>query len=99
MYSVLWPRGMQVIEETSPASRLDSLEGKTVGELWGWIYRGDVIFPAIERELARRFAGIRFVSYEEFGSTHGAEEAKVLAALPEKLKETGCEAVISGVGC
>ncbi len=99
MYEVVWPRGRRTVESAHLAKRLDTLGGKTVCELWDWAYRGDNIFPMIEKELAKRYPGIRFVSYEAFGSTHGAEEAKVLAALPDKLKQNKCDAVISGVGC
>lgn len=99
MYEVVWPRGKKVVEVARFAQRLDTLEGKTIGFLWDWIFRGDEIFPVIERELAKRYAGIKFIGYKEFGSTHGREEAQVLAALPEKLKQHHCDAVLSGMGC
>ena len=99
MYEVVWPRGRRVVEHALYARRLDTLEGKTIGEVWDWIYMGDKIFPWIEKELAKRYPGIRFIGYEAFGSTHGADEANVLAALPDKLKQNKCDAVISGVGC
>ncbi len=98
-YEVLWPRGRKVVEGAYLAKRLDALEGKTVGFLWDWVFRGDEIFPVLEKELAKRYSGIKFVSYEEFGSTGGAKGADVLADLPDKLKENRCDAVISGVGC
>ena len=60
---------------------------------------GDDIFPMIEEELSKRYPGIKFVSYHEFGSTHGGSEPEVLAALPAKLKQNKCDAVISGIGC
>ncbi|MBI2987030.1 MAG: hypothetical protein HYY45_09710 [Deltaproteobacteria bacterium] len=81
------------------AKRLDTLDGKTIGELWNLDFHGDELFRTLETELTRLYPGIKFVSYEVFGSTHGAKEAAVLAALPDKLCENGCEAVISGVGC
>ncbi len=99
MYEVVWPRGKKTVETIRLAKRFDTLEGKTICALWNWVFRGDQIFPIIERELAKRYHGIKFVSYEAFGSTHGAEEAKVIAALPDKLKQNKCDAVISGVGC
>ena len=98
-YEVVWPRGKRPMETFHFAKRLDTLEGKTVCALWDWIFRGEQIFPAIEKELAKRYPGIRFVSYETFGSTHGGKEAETLAALPDKLKQNKCDAVISGIGC
>ncbi len=98
-YEVVWPRGKKVVESARFARRLETLAGKTVGFLWDWLFRGDQIFPVIEKELANQYPGIKFVGYEEFGSTHGGKEAEVLAALPDKLKRYKCDAVISGVGC
>ena len=99
MYEVVWPGGRRTTGIIRPAQRLDTLEGKTVCALWDWVFHGDKIFPMIEKELAKRYPESKFVSYEVFGSTHGGEETKALAALPDKLKQNKCDAVISGVGC
>ncbi len=98
-YQVVWPRGKKVVERQAPARRLDSLNGKTVAELWDFVFRGEEIFPLIESELSTRFAGVRFLSPDRFGNTHCTEEREVLAALPDRLRELGVDAVISGMGC
>lgn len=98
-YEVVWPRGKSTMQSRRLAKRLDTLNDKTVGELWEWVFRGDEIFPVVERELAKRYSGIKFVNYEKFGNTMGKDNKQVLAALPEKLKEYKVDAVISGVGC
>jgi hypothetical protein len=98
-YAVVWPRSARTAKLTRLAARPDSLRGKTVAELWDYIFRGDEIFPILEAELSRRFPDTRFISYKVFGSTHGSEERDVLAKLPAKLKEQGADAVISGMGC
>ena len=99
MYEVVWPRGRKAVEPVRFAERFETLEGKTVCELWDWVFHGDKIFPVIERELTKRYHGMKFVSYEEFGNIHGRDEAQVLSALPDKFKQNRCDAVISGVGC
>jgi hypothetical protein len=96
---VLWPRGRRTVEVLPIAKRLPSLEGKTIAHVWDYMFRGDEIFPILEEALARRFPGVRFVPYEAFGSTHGADEHAVVAALPDKLREHGVDAVISGMAC
>jgi hypothetical protein len=98
-YEVVWPRGKRVDTGARLAKRLDTLEGKVVCELWDWIFKGDQMFAVWERELAKRYPGIQFVSWREFGEIHGANEKAVLAALPEKLQQHHCDAVICGVGC
>jgi hypothetical protein len=98
-YQVLWPRGEKTIEVTALAPRLDSLDGKKVCQLWDYLFRGDEIFALLEEEMRARYPGIEFVSYEEFGSTHGEDETKILEELPARLKALGVDAVISGMGC
>ncbi len=98
-YSVVWPRGAKTLEIRPLAKRLDTLKGKTVCELWDYLFRGDEIFPMFEEYLAQRYPGIKFIGYKEFGSTHGAHEKEILANLPAKLKQLGADAVISGMGC
>ncbi len=99
VYEVVWPSGRRVTEGATYAHRLNTLEGKTICELWDYAFQGDKIFPMVEKELARRYPGIKFVGYDTFGSTHGGDEAKTLAALKDKFKQYQCDAVISGMGC
>ncbi len=96
---VLWPRGRKTAELTPLARRLDTLDGKTVGQLWDDLFRGDEIFPMLEDELRHRFPGVKFVNYRTFGSTHGRDERTVIAELPERLRQNGVDAVISGMAC
>lgn len=98
-YPVVWPRGRRVNTGARLARRLSTLEGKVVAQLWDWVFKGDKMFAVWERKLAKRFPGVKFVSWREFGEIHGANEAEVLAGLPQKLKDFGVDAVICGVGC
>jgi hypothetical protein len=68
-------------------------------QLWDYVFRGDEVYALIEEAFQKRFPGVRFVSWREFGSTHGGEEREVVALLPKKFKELGVDAVISGMGC
>ena len=98
-YRVVWPRGARTMQASDVAPRLTTLEGKTIGQLWDDLFRGDEIFPILEEELSRRFPGVRFVRYETFGSTHGRHEQRVLAELPDMLERHEVDAVISGMAC
>jgi len=98
-YDVVWPRGKSTISGAKLAKRLNTLEGKVVAELWDWVFKGDIMFQAFEDELSKRYPGIKFISWKEFGEIHGGKEKEVLAALPQKLKDFGVDAVICGVGC
>jgi hypothetical protein len=99
IFEVAWPRGPSAVKIIPLAKRLDTLAGKTIGEMWDWIFRGDEIFPVVEKELADRYPGVKFVSYKEFGNPHSANEPKVYEELPALAQKHGCDAFIVGVGC
>ncbi|MBI4195584.1 MAG: hypothetical protein HY526_10950 [Betaproteobacteria bacterium] len=98
-YAALWPRSPRQVELKPLSRRLDTLAGKTVAQLWDYVFRGDEVFELLEEGLKARFPGIRFVSWREFGSTHGGEEHEVVASLPRRFRELGVDAVVSGMGC
>jgi hypothetical protein len=99
VYRVVWPRGRRIVERAALARRPTTLDGITIAFLWDHVFRGDEIFPIVEREIAARFRDVTFVSWETFGSIYGGEERKTIAALPERLRARGVDAVVSAVGC
>jgi len=98
-YEALWPRSPRQAKVKSLAPRLDTLAGKTIAQVWDYVFRGNEIFEFLEEGLKARLLGDKFVSWREFGSTHGGDEREVVASLPKKFKEMGVDAVISGMGC
>ena len=98
-YEAYWPRAPRQQRTRALAPRLETLNGKTVAQLWDQLFKGDVVFEILEESLKARFPGVKFVSWREFGSTHGGDEKEALAALPEKFKALGVDAVISGMAC
>ena len=98
-YEAYWPRSprQQLARELAP--RLDTLEGKTVAQLWDELFKGDVVFELLEEGLKKRYPGINFVNWRTFGSTHGGNEKAALAALPQKLRDLRVDAVMSGMAC
>ncbi len=99
IHDVVWPRAARQMEIAPVAPRLDTLEGKTVAQLWDYLFRGDEVFDHLEAGLKERYPSIKFVSWKDFGSTHGADERQLPAALPQKMETLGVDAVISGMGC
>ena len=97
-YDVVWPLGKSAYTVTPTGAGVASLEGKTICELWDVLFKGEVVFPLLRELLEKRYPGVNFVPYSEFGGTHGAQEAKTIADLPQKLAQHRCDAVISGIG-
>ena len=96
-YKTLWPRGRKASKLIPFAQRVNNLAGKTVGELWDGIFRGDEIFPILEKELLDRYPGVKFAKWTEFprDGDHGFPDWK---AHPDLLAEKGCSAIIVATG-
>ena len=98
-YEALWPRSPRQSKIKPLAKRLDTLDGKTIAQVWDQVFRGDEVFEFLEEGIKARYPTAKFVSWKAFGNTHGSDERAVVAALPEKFKEQEVDAVISGMGC
>ena len=98
-YEALWPRSPRQVQLQPLAKRLDTLEGKTIAQMWDYVFRGDEVFALLEEGLKPRYPNIRWVRYKEIGNTHGGEEREVVAAIPRKFRELKVDAVVSGMGC
>lgn len=98
-FAALWPGGESAVAAIAPAPRPGSLDGKRIAFLWDYVFRGEEIFPALQRGLDEAFKNPSFVSYEAFGSTFGGHEHQVLEALPARLREFEVDLVVSGIGC
>ncbi len=98
-YNVVWPKSPLGVQRRSRAPRLDTLANKRIGFVWDYLFRGEEIFPAIEKELRRRYEGLEVVSYDAFGNIHGPDEHALVAALPAAFARYRIDAVVSGNGC
>lgn len=98
-FEVYWPRSPRQVKGKKLAPRLDTLNGKTIAQFWDFIFSGDKVFEALEEGIRKRYPDARFVSWREFGNTHGADERQIVADLPKRFKELGVDAAISGMGC
>jgi hypothetical protein len=99
LYEVVWPSGERKQALRPLAKRLDTLDGKTIAQLWDYLFAGDAVFAALEQKLRAQYPGVKFVSWREFGSTHAVNEKELLASLPQRFKELGVDAAISSMAC
>lgn len=99
LYEVVWPSGERKQALQPLAKRLDTLNGKTIAQLWDFLFAGDEVFSQLEQELRAQYPEVKFVSWREFGSTHAVNEKELLASLPQRFKELGVDAAISSMAC
>jgi hypothetical protein len=102
MEKVHSPVGGETLAPQPIAPRLDSLDGKTVGESWNGDFKGDITFPIIRELLRQRYPGIRILPFSEFPYLHGADNPAQQRQLAQQIatqaKGLGCDAIISGNG-
>ena len=98
-YEVVWPCGERKQAQRPLARRLDTLNGKTIAQLWDFLFFGDEVFTVLEENLRAQFPRVKFVSWREFGSTHAVNEKELLASLPQRFKDLGVDAAISSMAC
>lgn len=101
---VVSPIGKQVNDKTAAlAPRLDTLNGKTVCEIWNGGFKADVMFPIIEQMLRERYPTVKMIPFTEFptvtiSSLGSGKKAATLEAVRAALLTKGCDAVITGNG-
>ena len=99
---VISPVGLESIGKQRVAPRLDTLEGKTIGETWNMDFKGDIMFPIYRELLKERFPGVKIIPYTEFprSTLSGMPEyqKEVSQQIANSAKEKGCDAMISGNG-
>src|SRR6266567_846016 len=99
IYEVTWPLGRSMVKEIEAKPRISDLSKATIGHLSHYGFRHNEMLPIIEQVMQERYPGIKFVGPEEFGNIHGPRHGKdALPVLPDKLKEYGIDAVITGIG-
>jgi hypothetical protein len=98
-FAVVSPTGAKAPQpQWTPPPAVPDLSGKVIAEIWDYIFRGDTMFEVIRQEIRARYDDVTFVHWSEFGDIHGATEAEIVAALPEKLRRYGVDVTIVGVG-
>lgn len=103
-FEVVSPCGEEAATKTLPAvPRLDTLEGKTVCEVWNGDFRGDESFPVIRQLLQKRYPTMKVVPYTEFPlakvpTWQAIKKAETERAWRAAFEGKGCEAVITGNG-
>jgi hypothetical protein len=100
---VMVPSGEQVVKKRNLSPRLDTLENKTICEVWNSGFLGETSFPIIREMLQKRFPGVKIIPYDELPRTpiiafSPKNKMATLEGVRVALKERGCDALITGNG-
>lgn len=101
-FEVLSPAGDETITRKTVAPGIDTLDGKTIGEVWNGVYKGNETFPVLRALLKQRYPGVKIIPYTEFPANYGgetrSEQSEAAGKIAALAKELGCDAVITGNG-
>jgi hypothetical protein len=99
---VISPEGRAVSAATHTSAHLESLEGKTIGEVYNNHFNGELMFKTYRRLFKERYPGITIVPYTEFPIVYvggdAASQKRVAKEVAALAKEKGCDAIITGNG-
>jgi hypothetical protein len=102
-YEVVSPLGEPVVRERRIGRYLDTLNGKTVCEIWNEEFRGHITLPIVREMLRKRYPDVNVIPYTEFPTSTlnrqtAAEMPKILEAMRVAFLEKRCDVVITAEG-
>ena len=75
------------------AARLDTLNGKTIGELTNALWEYERTFALIRERLKQRFPQVKIIPYSEFPEgVHNID----IEGIGEMVQKKGCDGIIIG---
>ena len=99
---VISPEGLPLGAAGTVSRPLESLEGKTIGEVYNNHFRGELMFQTYRRLFRERYPGIRIVPFDQFPIVYvggdAASQKKVAREIAALAKEKRCDAIITGNG-
>ena len=103
IYETISPVGEPAIKTKWAPKHFDTLNGKTICELWNGGFRGNFTLPVIAEMLKKKYPDVKVIPYTEFPSTplhiySPGDQIKKLESVPIILAEKSCDAVISAQG-
>ena len=99
---VISPEGLPLGEARNISRPLDTLDGKTIGEVYNNHFKGELMFQTYRRLFREKFRGVKVIPYDEFPIVYvggdPSSQKKIARQIAAMAKEKGCDALITGNG-
>jgi len=100
--AVISPEGLQLRSITGVSRHLDTLEGKTIGEVYNNHFKGELMFETYRRLFKERFPGVKIIPFDKFPTVYvggdPASQKKTAKDIAALAKEWEVDAIITGNG-
>ena len=99
---VISPAGLPLGGARNISPPLDTLDGKTIGEVYNNHFKGELMFQTYRRLFSEKFRGVKVIPYTEFPIVYvggdPASQKKIAREIAAIAREKGCDALITGNG-
>lgn len=99
---VISPEGLEPQAAAGVSRHLDTLAGKTIGEVYNNHFKGELMFRTYRRLLKERFPGVTIVPFDRFPIVYvggdPASQKKTAREIAARAREWKVDAIISGNG-
>jgi hypothetical protein len=99
---VISPEGVPLGVTQNISAHLDTLEGKTIGEVYNNHFKGELMFQTYRRLFKQKYPGVKIIPYTEFPIVYvggdPASQRKIAQQVAALARERGCDALITGNG-
>jgi hypothetical protein len=99
---VITPEGLPPGATTNIARHLDTLDGKTIGEVYNNHFKGELMFQTYRRLFKEKFKNVKIIPFTEFPIVYVGGDAESQKRIAKEIaalaKERGVDALITGNG-
>jgi hypothetical protein len=99
---VISPEGLPLASTNGVSPHLDTLDGKTIGEVYNNHFKGELMFQTYRRLFAEKYHGVKVIPYTDFPTVwvggDPASQKRTAREIAALVKEKGCDALITGNG-
>ena len=99
---VLSPEGLPLGTTRNIAQHLDTLDGKTIGEVYNNHFKGELMFETYRRLFREKYKNVKIIPFTEFPIVYVGGDAESQKKLAKEIaalaRDKGVDAVITGNG-
>ena len=99
---VISPEGLQLRAVGAASPHLDTLEGKTIGEVYNNHFKGELMFRTYRRLFGERYPGVKIIPFDRFPTVYvggdPAAQKQTARDVARLAREWGVDALITGNG-
>ena len=99
---VISPEGLPLGSTGGVSRPLDTLKGKTIGEVYNNHFKGELMFQTYRRLFEEKYPGIRIIPFDQFPIVYvggdAASQKRIAKEIAAIAKAKGCDAIITGNG-